>query len=136
MKQKLNFQPLTQLATSKLVTAYCTHVLYTHTIIVWGGKQVCRQFRACSLPVIHVAHMQLQTRKVRSPIAEQSLGIYNIRIRCLVFELCIMTRKGMKKKERKKLSKIEVFMLVFQTLRKVGRTFRIDSYRIATGCSL
>ena len=52
-----------------------------------------------------LARMQLSPRIGRSLIAEQSFDVRIVRIRRIVFELCLMEKK--KKKERKKERKKE-----------------------------
>ena len=58
--------------------------------------------------------MQLQPRKGRSLIVEDSFGVWIVRIRRIRFELCLMEKKKERKKERKKKkNKIEIFELNF-----------------------
>ena len=56
-----------------------------------------KQFRGRSSPVF--AHTYLQRRKERFLLAEQSYGMFTIRIHCTVFELRVMTKKKERKKE-------------------------------------
>ena len=59
---------------------------------------IMRQFHGHSSPVVPLT--QLQTRKGRSPTAEQSFGMCNFQIERIVFELC--KKKEREKKERNK----------------------------------
>ena len=55
-------------------------------------------------------------------MAEQWLGMHNIHIYHIVFELCMSEEK-----KRKKLNKTEIFIfLVFSILRKVSRNHKVD----------
>ena len=47
--------------------------------------------------------------------------MFNIRINCILFELCLArkTKKKEKKKERNKINKIEIFVFELQWLRDV-----------------
>ena len=69
--------------------------------------------RTCSLPV--VARTPLQTRKGSCLVVEQSFGLYNIRIHCIVFELCVTEEE---EEERKKMNKIDIFAFGFLGLVK------------------
>ena len=66
-----------------------------------------------------VARTPPQPRKRRCPVAGQSFGMYIICTHHVVFKLCFL------EKERK-MNKVEVSRLVFFTLIKVERTYRVD----------
>ena len=74
-----------------------------HEKCLWNSNW---QFRGCSSPVI--ARTWPQTRKGRCPVAEQSFGMWNIRIHTVVFELSLSAKEE-RKKERKRINKIEIF---------------------------
>ena len=63
-------------------------------------------FEVISSPA--VTHTQHQTRKGRSPLAEQLFGMYNICLHHILFELCVTEKYNQKEKE--KMTKIGVFM--------------------------
>ena len=58
-----------------------------------------------------VARTPPQTRKGRYLVEEQSFGMYNFRIHCILFELCLSEKK--KKKEERKMNKIDIFAYRF-----------------------
>ena len=93
-------------------------------------------FLGRSSPV--VARTTPQTRKGRCPVVEKSFGMYNIRTRRIVFELCLSEKKKQRKKEeRKKMNKIDFFAFGFLGLVKGYRNlYSRFSNRIAKRSSL
>ena len=126
-----HYHPWPQLIQIKYITPTCTCVT-TRTCVMTEiieqkpqksttehAKRHWRQFCGRSLPVI--ACILPQTSKGRCPVAEQSFGVYIIRIHHIVFELCFL-----EKEERNKTNKIEFFTFGFLTLIKVSRTHSVD----------
>ena len=66
-----------------------------------------------------------QTRNGRCPVAEQTFGMCNIHINTTVFELSLSVKK--RKKERKKLNKIEIFMRGFLS---IGKTADVSFFEV------
>ena len=77
------------------------------SILHTGGPFLCS-----SLPLI--ARTTPQTRKGKYPVIEQSFGMYNIYVHCIVFELCVTE----KERRRKKTNKINIFACGFLSLVK------------------
>ena len=61
-----------------------------------------------------VARTTPQTRKGRCSVEEQSFGMYNIRVHCIVFELCVTEERI----RRKKMNKIDILAFGFLGLVK------------------
>ena len=82
-----------------------------------------RQFWGCSFPV--VTYTQLQTRKERSSLAEQSLGMYSIYLHHIFLELAMHSEKEERKKQTR-WTKLEFSHLVLLILIKVSGTYRVN----------
>ena len=73
-----------------------------------------------------------QTREGRHPVEKQSFGRYNVHIHLVAFELhvCELINKieGIKLKLNKieKRTKLKFYRLLFPTVIKVSRTYKVD----------
>ena len=65
--------------------------------------------------------MPPQTRRAAYPVVEQSFGMYNIRIHCIVSSYTL-TRK---KEEGSRLTKLKFSHLLFSTLTMVNGTYKV-----------